>query len=82
MALLSALENRASKLPDELCPGRQRVVAGRSAGDEVDIGASTALRGAPRSVFQTTYALGQVSEQLGTADRSRIAGTGPGDPCR
>jgi hypothetical protein len=82
VGLLSALESRASKPPDELCAGRQRVVVGRSPGDEVDIGTSTALRGAPRSVFQTTYALGQVSEQLGTADRSRIAGTGPGDPCR
>ncbi|WP_179106977.1 hypothetical protein, partial [Variovorax sp. KK3] len=81
IASVAAIESRAGETPVVLCAGRARQVVGRTAGDEVDVGTTTALRGATRSVFQTTYALGQVAPALATADGGTIAGTGGADPC-
>ncbi|MDM0053042.1 filamentous hemagglutinin N-terminal domain-containing protein [Variovorax sp. J22R115] len=78
VATAEAIETRASQPQEPLCPGRDRRVVGRSAGDEADIGETSALLGAPRPVFATTYALGEVSERLQTAD-GRAIGGGRGD---
>jgi filamentous hemagglutinin family protein len=74
VATAEAIENRASQPQEPLCPGRDRRVVGHSAGDEADIGETSALLGAPRPVFATTYALGEVSERLQTADGGAIGG--------
>lgn len=81
VAAVADIERSASLQPEALCPGRERQVVGRSAGDEADVGATSALQGAPRPVFRTIYALGEVSNRLATADGGAIAGVGRATPC-
>ena len=80
LAATAAIESRAQRQDDLVCPGRDRLVIGRSAGDEVDLGATSALQGAPRPVFTTTYALGQV-RGVPTADEAAIAGRPRASSC-
>lgn len=63
------------------CPQAERDVVGRSSGDEGDVGMTAALRGAPRPVFDTNYALGDVDAQLTSADVASIRGRRQGRPC-
>lgn len=82
IAASDKLESRAGQRATErLCATSDRRVAGRSAGDEADVGRAAALQGAARPVFATAYVLGDVSAQLPTADAAAIAGASGASSC-
>ena len=70
VATASAVENRASATEEDRCRSQDGRVVGRTAAGEADLGMTSALMGAPRSVFATNYTLSEVSDRLATpADR-------------
>lgn len=79
-ASAQTLEKRSKSAHSESTCGD--IVVGRSRGDEADTGAVTALRGASRRVFKTSYALGSVATTLPAADGESIAGGSAGTACR